>query len=248
MPSEILLQTTMASLLACLACGLGALPLAIRRLDVRGRVHLGYAFAAGLMLAASVLNLIGPAVQQGQALGVPLLLLGLLAGCAFMHAVDRHLPDGHGAPVMGLGSRRSLLIFIAMTCHSIPEGMAVGVGYASGVEHLGTCLAWAIAIHNIPEGLAIALPARAEGASIARCFVLAALSSATQPLAAIPAAWAVWVFKPLLIPALGFAAGAMMYLVLVELIPEALALGRRRPFVWTFMSGFGLMLLAQTAL
>ena len=131
--------------------------------------------------------------------------------------------------------------------------MAQDVGYGAegrdaALGGLGLYIAVAIAIHNIPEGLAVALPMRARGASINRCFWMAFLTSLPQPIAAVPASLMVWFFQPLMLPMLGFAAGAMMYLVVVELIPDAL--GTRSPdqTAWAFMLGFGLMVLEQVAL
>ncbi len=140
-----------------------------------------------------------------------------------------------------------------MSFHSMPEGVAVGVGYASAqhvpdIEHLGTYIALAIAIHNVPEGLAVSIPMRAGGASIRRCFTAAFLTSLPQPLAAVPAALLVWFFEPLMVPLLGFAAGAMIFLVLLELIPDALQDRRPVEIVWAFTIGFSLMLLVQVAL
>ena len=133
-----------------------------------------------------------------------------------------------------------------------PEGVAVGVGYGSethlGVANFGHYVALAIGIHNIPEGLAVALPMRLAGASLARCFFFAFLTSLPQPIAAVPAGLLVWFFEPLLVPALGFAAGAMMYLVLMELLPAALERHSRTEMAWMFLAGFGLMALVQVGL
>jgi ZIP family zinc transporter len=152
-----------------------------------------------------------------------------------------------------LGGRRESLIFIAMSLHSVPEGVAVGVGYASSqfvpdIPHLGGYIALAIAIHNIPEGLAVAIPMRANGATIPKCFTAAFLTSLPQPLAAVPAALLVWLFEPLMIPLLGFAAGAMMFLVLLELIPDALEARPPVEIAWAFVLGFALMILVQVVL
>ena len=135
----------------------------------------------------------------------------------------------------------------------VPEGGAVGVGFGSEGHHeqlegLGIYIAIAISIHNIPEGLAVSLPMRTQGASIARCFTMAFLTSLPQPIAAVPASLLVWLFEPLMLPLLGFAAGAMMYLVIVELIPDALETRAPDQIAWSFMSGFGLMALVQVAL
>lgn len=247
---EVVLWATIASILACLACGLGALPLLIPRVDVKNHLPLGYSLAAGLMFSASVFNLIRPAIKDHKLENVLLLGGGMTLGCLFLHFSDKYLSQEKFAnsTFFGTGSKRSFLILIAMSLHSLPEGVAVGVGYASGVEGFGTYIAVAIAIHNIPEGLAISIPYRSEGASVWMCFWLAVLSSVPQPLAAIPSAYAVWFFRPLLIPGLGFAAGAMMFLVIQEIIPEALEDASPSYVASFFMIGFGLMLLIQAVL
>ena len=116
------------------------------------------------------------------------------------------------------------------------------------MEDLGATIALAIAIHNIPEGLAVAIPLRAKGASLFRCFSMAFLTSLPQPIAAVPAAALVWFFEPLMVPFLGFAAGAMIFLVVLELLPDALQ--RRTPLetAWSFVVGFCLMILVQVIL
>ncbi len=249
--SQVVFMAGAASLIATLACGLGALPVALGRVDLKKHVPLGYAFAGGLMYSASVFNLIGPHLRSDNVSTILLLLLGIFLGCFFLYGTDKFLANRRFAEsgFLGTGSKRSLLILIAMFLHSFPEGVAVGVGYASGIENFGTYIAVAIAIHNIPEGLAIAIPYRAEGASISKCFWLAVLSNIPQPIAAVPAALMVSFFKPLLIPSFGFAAGAMMYLVLLEMIPAAVKseISHAR-FAWVFMFGFCLMLLVQVVI
>jgi zinc transporter ZupT len=144
---------------------------------------------------------------------------------------------------------RTWLVFLAMTIHSVPEGVAVGVGYGAegriDEPGLGLRLAIAIAIHNIPEGMAVAIPMRLSGASLGRCFWFAVASSLPQPLAAAPAALAVWFFEPLMLPMLGFAAGAMIFLVVVELLPDALETQSADSVAWAFVLGFALMVLVQ---
>jgi len=249
-----------AGLFASLACGLGALPLAAPGLRLEERVGLGYAFAGGLMFSASVYNLLMPAFTIGTdgppELGAVLkTLFGMAAGAALLWMFERNLtPERLRSRFLShTGGRMEALVFLAMTFHSIPEGVAVGVGYGSE-DHLaegagfGHYIAIAIGIHNIPEGLAVALPMRLKGASIAKCFLFAFLTSLPQPIAAVPSGFLVWLFEPLLLPFLGFAAGAMMYLVLMELVPEALERHSRNEMAWMFLAGFGLMALVQTAL
>ncbi len=257
---SFVIEAFVAGLFASLACGLGALPLAIGRLHLERRIGLGYAFAAGLMFSASVYNLLLPAFTLGghEALRfgpVAKTLGGMALGSAFLWAVERYLtPERLEARFLRtFGSKTEALIFLAMAFHSLPEGVAVGVGYGSerhlaGADHFALYIAIAIAIHNIPEGLAVALPMRSQGASILRCFVFAFLTSLPQPIAAVPASYLVWLFEPLMLPLLGFAAGAMMYLVLLELIPEALERHSRTEIAWWFLGGFGLMVLVQVGL
>lgn len=257
---NLVLQSVIAGLLASFACGLGVLPLLFRGLDVQKRIGLGYGFAGGLMFAASVYNLLLPAFTLGTEQSMRLwpvtqTLGGLLIGCLFLWFVKRWLTPERlkSGWLRNFGGRASTLVFLSMTFHSIPEGVAVGVGFGSEGHHesltgLGLFIAIAIAIHNMPEGLAVALPMRAEGASITKCFWFAVLTSLPQPIAAVPATLMVWFFEPLMLPFLGFAAGAMMFLVVVELIPDALETRSPEQTAWAFMLGFGLMTLVQVAL
>ncbi|MEM8738440.1 MAG: ZIP family metal transporter [Planctomycetota bacterium] len=264
MVSDALLPALIAGVIASLACGLGALPLMIRPLDPARHAGLGYAVAAGLMFAASVYNLILPGMQglgggDVFAWSLPMMLPilgGLLIGAAFL-SLSGKLIDDHGLGEKfgrGLGGAGGLLIFLAMCVHSIPEGVAVGVGYTAEATdyahnpHLGDYLALAIAIHNIPEGLAVAIPLRSAGVSIAKCFWLAVLTSVPQPLAAVPAVLAAWWVNPLMPWLMAFAAGAMIFLVVQELLPESLEKLSAQKVAWAFTLGFAGMMLVQTVL
>lgn len=258
--SNVVIDGFVAGLFASLACGLGALPLLFKGLNAEERVGLGYAFAGGLMISASVYNLLLPAMTIGSAeaselISISKIVLGLFGGCALIWWVNAYLDENRlkKGILKYFGSKSELLIFVAMAFHSIPEGVAVGVGYGSQSHlspdsDLGFYIAVAIAIHNIPEGLAIALPMRANGATIARCSFFAFLTSLPQPIAAVPASMLVWFFEPLMLPLLGFAAGSMMYLVLVELLPQALKTRTPAEVAWSFMTGFALMALVQAGL
>ncbi|MEL7088451.1 MAG: ZIP family metal transporter, partial [Planctomycetota bacterium] len=184
------------------------------------------------------------------------ILGGLFVGAAFL-SLSGKLIDDHGLGERfgkGLGGAGGLLIFLAMCVHSIPEGVAVGVGYTAEATdyahnpHLGDYLALAIGIHNIPEGLAVAIPLRAAGVSIHKCFWLAVLTSVPQPIAAVPAVLAAWLFNPLMPWLMAFAAGAMIFLVVQELIPESLEKLSPQRVAWSFTIGFGGMMLIQTVL
>ena len=257
MLNEIVVKSLIAGILACLACGLGALPLLIRRIDPSKHTGIGFAFAGGLMFSASVYNLILPSLQMEQTtLTLPRVsgvVGGILLGAAFMWFTNRFLShdESHEEQWQKWGGRTGLLIFIAMCIHSIPEGVAVGVGYASGEVYqtrLGSYIALAIALHNIPEGLAVSIPLRSAGASIHRCFWAAVLTSLPQPIAAVPASILAWFFQPLMPGLMSFAAGAMIFLVLLEMIPEALDTERPIVIAWSFVLGFCLMLMVQVLL
>ena len=224
-PVDVLLKTLVAGLLASLACGIGALPLAIRRLDPARHTGIGYGFAGGLMFAASVYNLILPGltIQSHRIVFADVwpVVVGILLGAAFLWMVEHFVDEDHfeGQSLKNWGGKAGILIFIAMFVHSIPEGIAVGVGYTSDAVYgnrLGDYIAVAIGIHNIPEGLAVAIPLRSAGASINRCFWAAFLTSLPQPIAAVPAAIMSWLFQPLMPVLMGFAAGAMIFVILLE--------------------------------
>ena len=257
MLNDIVMKSLVAGILASLACGLGALPLLIPRIDPVKHTGIGYAFAGGLMFSASVYNLILPGLSlEGHSLpssNVVPVLIGILIGALFLSLVETVLsPQRFEQGGWGKwGSRTHVLIFLAMTIHSIPEGVAVGVGYASGEVHstkLGSYIALAIAIHNIPEGLAVSIPLRSSGASIAKCFRASFLTSLPQPIAAVPACLLAWFFQPLMPYLMGFAAGAMIFLVVLELIPNALDTETPRIIAWSFTLGFCLMILIQVVL
>ncbi|MFN7961054.1 MAG: ZIP family metal transporter [Thermoanaerobaculia bacterium] len=230
-----------------LATGLGALPvLFVRRVPER-LLGVGYSIAGGMMVAVSFLDLIGPGLKKGD---TPALSIGLLVGALFFWGADRFLEvrDLAFAGLSGAGARKALLILATMFVHSFPEGVAVGVGYASGETGLGWFIALAIAIHNIPEGMAISLPMSASGVGFWRCFGFSVLSSLPQPIAVIPAVLTVERSRQLLPYGLGFAAGAMVYLVLAELLPETYERTGKHGTAWGFTLGFVAMLLAQNLL
>ncbi len=209
------------------------------------------------MFAASVYNLILPgltfsshSIDLFQVIPV---MTGILLGSFFLWVTDKHFSkeEFQNSKWSKWGGRAGILIFITMFIHSIPEGVAVGVGYASeevANTDLGNYIALAIAIHNIPEGLAVAIPLRSTGVSINKCFWAAFLTSLPQPLAAVPSGIVSWLFQPIMPILMGFAAGAMIFLIILELIPEALHTENPRRIAWSFMTGFCLMLLVQVIL
>src|SRR5262249_28104177 len=149
-----------------------------------------------------------------------------------------HWPGGSTS----VPSRRSLLLIATMFVHSIPEGVAIGVGYATGELSFGLLLAVAISVHNIPEGTAVSLPLRAQGASVHTCFWYAVLTSLPQPLLAVPAFLLISIFQPLLPASLGFAGGSMIFLVMSELFPDSLMSCSRADAAWGVTIGLVAML------
>lgn len=208
----------LAALVTALATGLGALPLLWSR-AVNGRsLALGNAVAAGLMLAAC-----HSLIVEGFAVEATRTLLGIVAGVGFIVVASRVL-HGHDelaiANVDGADARKILLIIGIMTVHSAAEGIGVGVAYGGGRE-LGDFITLAIALHNVPEGLAISLVMVPRGASVLKAAGWSVFSSLPQPLLAVPAFLFVLVFQPWLPVGLGLAAGAMLWMVFAELLPDA---------------------------
>jgi zinc transporter ZupT len=171
-------------------------------------------------------------VSEGTMHGRWQTLGGAVVGVAFI-LVTQRLLDGYDEEKLifgaasGESARRMLLMMVVMTVHSFSEGVAVGVSFGGGVE-LATLITAAIAVHNIPEGVAITAVMRPRGVSVARSGVWSVVSSLPQPLMAVPAFLFVETFRSALPWGLGFAAGAMVFMVLVELLPEAFHEGGRR--------------------
>ena len=214
-----LLWVTLAALVTALATGLGALPFAFVP-TMSGRwLGVSNALACGFMLSAS-----GALVIEGGIRGFWRVVAGAAGGAVFIYATH-HLIGGRelqfGA-LRGADARKAVLIVAVMTLHSFSEGVGVGVSYGGGAE-LGVLITIAIAIHNIPEGLAISLVLVPRGASVASAAGWSIVSSLPQPLVAAPAFLFVEEFKPFLPVGLGFAGGAMVWVVLAELLPEARA-------------------------
>lgn len=254
---QFLIQSLVAGIIASFACGFGALPLMIKGINPQKHTGIAYSIAGGLMFAASVYNLILPgltlsstSINLYEALPV---IAGIMMGAAFLWQTDQYLSQERleSKSWKKYGNKAQLLIFVAMSVHSIPEGVAVGVGYSSETvynNNLGHYIALAIALHNIPEGLAVGVPLRAAGATINRCFWAAFLTSLPQPIAAVPAAYVSWLFQPLMPILMGFAAGAMIFLVILELVPQALNTTSTTKVAWAFTIGFCAMILVQVIL
>lgn len=221
-------------------------------------------FAGGVMLAASFWSLLTPAIEMAKATydlyWIPA-LVGFLMGGAFLFMADKLLPHLHlGFPrsqAEGIQTswHRSVLLVLAITLHNIPEGLAIGIAYGALANDLpGATLAGAvalsigIAIQNFPEGLAVSVPLRREGFSRRKSFFYGQLSGSVEPVFGVLGALAVMHIQPLLPFALSFAAGAMIYVVVEELIPESQLNNNADIATIGLMLGFALMMVLDVAL
>jgi zinc transporter ZupT len=219
---------TLAAAFTAVATGLGALPFFFVEHVSRRNLGLANGAAAGLMLAASLMLL-----YEGAAYGLVRVGLGALVGVGGI-ALSRHVLGGQTefavGRLRGADALQALMIVGVMTAHSFSEGVGVGVSYGEG-DTLGLFITIAIAVHNVPEGLAISLVLVPRGVSAWTAGGWSIVSSLPQPLMALPAFLFVQVFRPFLPAGLGFAAGAMLWMVGRELIPEALEEAPARPVV-----------------
>ena len=221
-------------------------------------------FAAGVMIAASFWSLLAPAIELSADLGVPVwfpALAGFMLGGAVLRAIDVVLPHLHtgasktDAEGMPTTWRRSILLVLAVTLHNIPEGLAVGVAFGAAALGLETAtlagamaLAVGIGLQNFPEGIAVAMPLRREGVSPVKSFWFGQLSGMVEPVAGVIGAAAVLVARPVLPYALAFAAGAMIFVVAEDVIPEANREGNTDLATLGVMIGFGVMMTMDVAL
>lgn len=221
-------------------------------------------FAAGVMLAASFWSLLAPSIELAGELGGPAWLpaaIGFLLGGAFIRLVDAILPHMHlfaaRAEAEGLSTtwRRSILLVLAITMHNFPEGLAVGVAFGAVAAGLpsatlaaAVALAIGIGLQNFPEGVAVAVPLRREGMSRFKAFWYGQASGMVEPLAGLLGAAAVLWMRPLLPYALAFAAGAMVFVVVEELVPESQAGGNTDLATLGAMLGFAVMMTLDVAL
>lgn len=212
---------TLASLGAGLATVLGALPLLFFRPSERVLNAL-LGGSAGVMLAATAYSLVVPALKAG---GPVALTVGLILGAAFVHVVDKIVPHEHfgvlGREGMDVARLRRIWLFVlAITIHNFPEGLAVGVGFGGGDRAAGLILAIAIGLQNIPEGLAVAAPLLRLGYSLRYSIGIAFLTGLVEPVGGLLGAGLVTLMLPLLGYFLAFAAGAMLWVISAEIIPE----------------------------
>jgi ZIP family zinc transporter len=220
-------------------------------------------FAGGVMIAASYWSLLAPAIEMSEGGNVPVWLpptVGFLMGAIFLRGIDRVLPHLHlGFPITeaeGIKTswRRSTLLVLAITLHNIPEGLAVGVafgavaaGFPAATLPAAIALAIGIGIQNFPEGLAVSMPLRREGMSRRKSFWYGQLSGVVEPIAGVIGAATVILAKPILPYALAFAAGAMIFVVVEELVPESQRGGNTDLATMGAMIGFVVMMMLDLA-
>ena len=259
-----IVQALIATCFTWLVTALGAGLVFFFKTINRKVLDLMLGFAAGVMIAASFWSLLAPAIEMAAEGGGPPYVpavIGFLVGGAFLFLVDKILPHLHrGEPVEkaeGLKTswQRSVLLVTAITLHNIPEGLAVGVAFgavAAGIPSAtlvgAIALAIGIGIQNFPEGAAVSVPLRREGMSRIKSCWYGQLSGLVEPVAGVLGALAVIVFRPLLPYALSFAAGAMIYVVVEELIPEAQTDRSADGATIGAMVGFAVMMTLDVAL
>jgi ZIP family zinc transporter len=248
----------LASLLAGLCTAVGALPvLAAWRISPRRQdVMLG--FAAGVMLAASAFSLIVPGLDvatedYGSELAAALIVsLGMMLGAVSLWLINAYVPHEHfilgreGGVSTSL--RRIWLFVIAITLHNFPEGMAVGVGYGAGDIGQANALAIGIGLQNLPEGLAVAIALVGEGYPRWQAFVVALITGLVEPVGGLLGVTAVTIAQPLLPWGLAFAAGAMIFVISSEIIPETHRKGAKIESTFGLMIGFVIMMTLDVVL
>lgn len=221
-------------------------------------------FTGGVMIAASYWSLLAPSIEMSEAMGVPGYLpaaVGFAAGALFIYSLDKFVPHLHinFDPSQSEGPktqwRKTTLLIMAITLHNIPEGLAVGVlfgGVAAGIPEAtiggAVALAMGIGLQNFPEGIAVAMPLRRLGVSRFRSFWYGQLSAIVEPIAAVIGASAVLFMTPILPYALAFAAGAMIYVVIEEVVPETQQDRYTDVATLGFIGGFIVMMVLDVAL
>ena len=221
-------------------------------------------FAAGVMIAASFWSLLSPAIEMSESAGKSAWIpaaLGFLGGGLFLFLVDKFLPHLHlgleksEAEGVKTSWQRSILLVLAITLHNIPEGLAVGVAFGAVASNLPSAslagaiaLAIGIGLQNFPEGAAVSIPLRREGFSRLKSFMYGQASGIVEPIAGVIGALAVIYVQSMLPYALSFAAGAMIYVVVEELIPESQQGGNTDLATLATMLGFTVMMILDVAL
>jgi len=258
------IQALMGTLFTWFMTALGAATVFGTKEVNRKLLDVSLGFAAGIMIAASYWSLLAPAIEMSEGSGVPKWLpaaVGFLGGGIFLRLVDKSLPHLHlGLPMekaegIKTSWHRSTLLILAITLHNIPEGLAVGVAFGAVAAGLPSAtlpaaiaLAVGIGLQNFPEGMAVSFPLRREGMSTGKAFWYGQLSGVVEPIAGVLGAALVLVARPILPYALAFAAGAMIFVVVEEVIPESQQNGYGDLATMGVMIGFTVMMILDVAL
>ena len=259
-----ILQALVATLFTWAVTALGAATVFLTRMPSRRTMDIMLGFAAGVMTAASYWSLLAPAIEMAEEMNVPPWLpaaTGFLLGAAFLRMLDKILPHLH--PDLPLDQaegpktswQRSVLLVSAITLHNIPEGLAVGVAFGAVAAGLpaaslagAVALAIGIGLQNFPEGMAVAMPLRREGMRRTKAFMYGQASALVEPVAGVFGAALVIIARPILPYALSFAAGAMIFVVVEELVPESQTGGHADAATMGVCIGFVVMMVLDVAL
>jgi len=260
-----ILQALLATGFTWSVTALGAAFVFLTRSVSRRLLDTMLGFAAGVMIAASFWSLLAPSIEMAEEFNsVPAwfpAVVGFLAGGLFLRGIDLVLPHLHlnlpleqaeGLPTTW---HRSILLVLAITLHNIPEGLAIGVAFGAAAADLpaahvsaAVALALGVGLQNFPEGIAVAMPLRGEGMSRLRSFWYGQLSAVVEPIAGVLGAASVLIMRPLLPYALAFAAGAMIFVVVEEVVPESQCNGNADLATLGAMLGFAVMMVLDVAL
>jgi ZIP family zinc transporter len=263
-----IIQALLATLFTYFMTASGAAGVFLARELKRKTLDAMLGFAAGVMIAASYWSLLAPAIEMSEGKAIPAWIpavIGFLAGAFFLRLIDKILPHLHvepaesrkGEELEGVKTRwqRTTLLVLAITLHNFPEGLAVGVGFGAVAAGLpsaslagAVALAIGIGIQNFPEGLAVSMPLRRENISRFKSFWYGQLSGVVEPIAGVLGAALVIVAQPVLPYALAFAAGAMIFVVVEELVPESHLGGHSHAATTGAIIGFAVMMTLDVAL
>ncbi|MBN1313780.1 MAG: ZIP family metal transporter [Anaerolineae bacterium] len=259
-----IVQALLATLFTWGVTALGAAAVFVAKDMSKRMLDAMLGFAGGVMIAASFWSLLAPAIEMAAGSGMPVWVppfIGFLLGGVFLRGIDMVLPHMHTGlredTTEGLPTtwRRSVLLVLAITLHNFPEGLAVGVAFgAAAAGHSSATIAGAIALaigiglQNFPEGTAVSVPLRREGLSPLKSFWYGQMSGVVEPVAGVLGAAFVLIAQPILPYILSFAAGAMIFVVIEEVVPESQGGGHSDLSSMTTMLGFAFMMLLDVAL
>jgi ZIP family zinc transporter len=247
--NDPIMMGAIASLIAGAATGAGAIPIFLKSQFSRRTLDIMLGFAAGVMLAASAFSLLVPALEDPLVSNwtdvVTVVALGFTLGGAFVHLADKYIPHAHfekGLEGPSSKMARVWLLVLAITIHNFPEGLAVGVAFGVQDPLTGISVAVAIGLQNVPEGLAVAAPLVREGYPRGKAALLALATGLVEPIGGLLGVSIVSIAVFLLPYGLAFAAGAMIFVVGDEMIPESHTVENARVATWGVMVGFVIMM------